>query len=199
MKNITTLLLAAGQSQRFPGNKMTAIVDNQQTLIQQSLKLYHKLSNSLLVVLRPNDLEIKQLLTREHVAWIECQNASQGMGASIVCGIQASLASDACLIALADMPAVQSKTVEALAHQLKHGAIMTAPYYKNRKGHPVGFGKTMQDELMNISPRQGAKSILLKFDLLIDKMNVHDPNIHLDIDTQHDLKVFVNNHLKKSS
>ena len=112
------------------------------------------------------------------------------MGASLVCALEQNQDAAGWLIALGDMPGVQTTTIAALANELKNelrnGAAIVVPYYKGERGNPVGFGRRHLPELLTLGGDQGARSLLKPHPLT--KVEVNDPGIHYDIDTAADLQ-----------
>ena len=109
------------------------------------------------------------------------------MGASIRCGIQALIESDAWLIACADMPLIKQSTVATILTKIRSGSQLVAPEYNGKLGHPVGFGKTNQEELLNLPNEHGAKSILENHADLLHIIKVDDHGITADVDNKNDL------------
>ena len=52
------------------------------------------------------------------------------------------------VVALADMPALKSATIVAIAQKLESGMDLVAPTYQGERGHPVGFGKRYGPQLL---------------------------------------------------
>ncbi|AMP01761.1 mobA-like NTP transferase domain protein [Collimonas arenae] len=118
--------------------------------------------------------------------YVHCANADEGMAASLVCGLQHASDADGWVIALGDMPYVQSATIAALALALRRGADIAVPVYQGRRGNPVGFSRRHLPRLLTLRGDQGARGLLQS--LPVVEVVVGDPGIHLDIDTVSDIR-----------
>ncbi|MCI0505824.1 MAG: nucleotidyltransferase family protein [Gammaproteobacteria bacterium] len=191
-KNIIGILLAAGHSTRFGGNKLLQPlpVNHIPMAVQSALLLLEALPNGIAVI-RKDDQQLKSLLLETGIAVVENQNAHEGMSSSIRCGIesQKQLFSGAkgWVIALADMPYISATVIQQVANALREGALAAAPQFKNQRGHPVGFSYQLKDELLRLQGDAGAKTVLAKHHAKIRLINVSSNSILRDIDYPEDL------------
>lgn len=120
-----------------------------------------------LAVVRPRDHphqpQLHDLLQREGCELVICERAAVGMGASLACGIRASANSDAWIVALGDMPAIEPATISAVVQTLSAGHMTAAPAYRGQRGHPVGFSARCFSELLASDGDHGARAVLEKF------------------------------------
>jgi molybdenum cofactor cytidylyltransferase len=65
--------------------------------------------------------------------------------------------------------------------------VIAAPYFRARRGHPVGFAGRLQEELAALAGDAGAKSVLDAHAAQLVKVPVGDPGIVRDIDKPSDL------------
>jgi molybdenum cofactor cytidylyltransferase len=138
-----------------------------------------------IAVVRPGSSELKNLLQKENCQVVTCDNAAEGMGASLACAARAAGPRDGYLVALADMPYVRPSSIAAVRDALAAGAVLAAPYFRARRGHPVGIAGSFFQELLLMRGDAGAKSILEKN--AITRIPVGDPGVIRDIDTPGDL------------
>jgi len=117
-----------------------------------------------------------------------CDTAAHGMSESLKAGIQATSGAAGWVIALADMPMIQTTTILSVSQQLQKGASIVAPYFNGRRGHPVGFSAQHQSKLMSLAGDRGAWSILEHYPAQICKIDCNDPAIHIDVDTVADMQ-----------
>lgn len=136
-------------------------------------------------VVRPDDeasqRTLHSLLRDEGCALIVCEDAERGMGRSLATGVRATDSSGGWIVALADMPAVRTRTVAAVAEALASGALTAAPVCGERRGHPVGFAASLRHELLALDGDLGARAVLERHPpqpILVD-----DPGVLLDVDT----------------
>ena len=109
------------------------------------------------------------------------------MGASLACAARAAAHADAFVVALADMPFIRSSTIAAVRDALAAGAPLVAPYFRARRGHPVGISAKFRSELEALRGDEGAKKIVAANEASLVKIPVGDPGVLRDIDTPQDL------------
>jgi len=191
---IVGILLAAGKGMRFDPsgaqNKLLqTTIDGDTVVVAAATALLAVLPRVTAVVRRADDA-VAMELAKLGCQVVVCPDADQGMGASLVCALEQNQDAAGWLIALGDMPGVQTTTIAALADELKNelrnGAAIVVPYYKGERGNPVGFGRQHLPELLTLGGDQGARSLLKAHPLT--KVEVNDPGIHYDIDTAADLQ-----------
>jgi molybdenum cofactor cytidylyltransferase len=138
------------------------------------------------VVVRPGG---EGLFEGENV--VVCPNADEGMGTSLACAAREAArlfpAADGYLIALGDMPFVRRTTIAAVRDALAGGAALAAPYFRSRRGHPVGLAKRFYKDLSALSGDAGAKRLVDANHGTLVKIPVGDPGVIRDIDTPGDL------------
>jgi molybdenum cofactor cytidylyltransferase len=115
------------------------------------------------------------------------QKAERGMGASLAHGVAQARGADGWVVALADMPRIQPETVKSVISALQQGALIAAPVYKGERGHPVGFGAALRDELLALDGDQGARALLERHRDSVRLIDCDDPGILIDIDRKSDL------------
>ena len=189
MRGITGILLAAGSSRRFGSNKLHALLPNGTPLVLAAVRRLHRVLDTVIVVVHPRDETVPALLLAESVQVVVCQNTDAGMGASLAAGVAASDAARGWLIALADMPAIQVSTLQRVAQALDDGAVLVAPFYSGRRGHPVGLHSRFRDELLALSDDAGARSILARHVAVLTRLDVDDAGVLIDVDTPGDLEL----------
>jgi molybdenum cofactor cytidylyltransferase len=184
---IQGILLAAGHSRRYGGDKLLALLDSGVPVaVETARKLKQGGVDATLAVLRPAQMELAQRLQAEGVNPVFAPQAEAGMGHSLAAGIAASRDADGWVVALADMPAIQTGTIAAIATALRQGLPLVAPVWQGRRGHPVGFSAIFRDELLQLSGDQGARELLRHHaPKLLDS---NDPGILFDLDMPEDLR-----------
>ncbi len=117
--NIVGVLLAAGRGQRFDAsgerNKLLAPLADGHPVVEASARALLGALPQVVAVVRDGDDELAALLRELGCAVTPCPDAERGMAASLAHGLRHSPAhADAWIIALADMPFVQTATISAL-------------------------------------------------------------------------------------
>jgi len=83
------------------------------------------------------------------------------------------------------MPFVRPSSIAAVRAALEGGADLVAPYFRARRGHPVGIASRYKQELLALGGDEGAKALLARHEVL--KIPVGDPGVIRDIDRPEDL------------
>jgi molybdenum cofactor cytidylyltransferase len=188
---VVGILLAAGRGRRFDPlgqrNKLLQLLPGGEPVAVASARKLLAVLDTVIAVVPPDDGGVGALLAAAGCDVTVCPDADSGMAASLVHALRASLPyePDAWLVALGDMPYVESATLRKLADALAGGAPIAAPLMHGRRGNPVGFGRVHLDALLALSGDQGARRLLQTCP--VTEVAVEDPGIFRDIDTLTDL------------
>jgi molybdenum cofactor cytidylyltransferase len=186
--NVVAILLAAGSASRFGSDKLLHALPHEVPIaIQAARHLQAVVVGKVLVVVRPVADELARKLRAEGCEVVLCENAAEGMGASLACAVRAAGPADAYLVALGDMPFIRSSTIAAVRDALAEGALLVAPYFRARRGHPVGLAAKFRTALEALEGDEGAKKIISVNEKYLVKIPVGDPGVLRDIDTPADL------------
>ena len=186
--NVVAILLAAGSATRFGSDKLLhALPHDVPIAVQAARHLQAVFETRVLVVVRPEAKEISELFRKEGCEVVVCERAAEGMGASLACAVRAAGDAGGYLVALADMPFIRSSSIAAVRDALAGGAQLAAPYFRGRRGHPVGISAKFRAELESLRGDEGAKKILSAGASILVKVPVGDPGVIRDIDTPGDL------------
>jgi molybdenum cofactor cytidylyltransferase len=184
---IVGILLAAGRGSRFGGGKLMALLGDGTPVGVRAARTLAGAVDRALAVVRPGESELARLLAAEGLDVREFPGADEGMGASLAFGVAAAPEADGWLVALADMPWVRLETARAVAGLLGGGALVAAPSRGGRRGHPVGFGRSLISELLGLRGDRGAREILSRQADRVTLLDVDDDGILLDVDELQDL------------
>jgi len=183
------ILLAAGRGRRFDPcglhNKLLQVLPGGELVVVASARNMLAVLPKVVAVVRPGDDLVAAVLQALGCEILVAEDADSGMGASLLHAIRHTQDAGGWLIALGDMPHVQSSTIAALAAALAAGAAIAAPTYQGRRGNPVGFGRIHLPLLLALQGDQGARSILQQHPVL--EIDVADGGVVQDIDTRFDL------------
>jgi len=184
---ITGILLAAGDSSRFGSNKLLKVLSNGYTVgISAARNLSEQVDDLTVVVAKnddPTDLMFRSCAYRTVVA----ENSKLGMGNSLKSGIWANVDSFGWMVALADMPYIDGKVIESLVLEIRNGAKMCAPFCRGLRGHPVGFGKVLKEDLLCLGDASGASGLILKHRKKLVEIPTEDKGVLHDIDFPSDI------------
>ena len=185
--NVTGILLAAGSASRFGSDKLLHLLPHGVPIAVQAARHLISEIREVLAVVRPHSEALSQLLASEGCKVVICERADEGMGASLACAVRAAGAADGYLVALADMPFVRPTSIAAVRDALVTGARIAAPYFRARRGHPVGISGSFRAELEASGGDEGARRLLEAHESEVVKVPVGDPGIIRDIDKPADL------------
>ena len=185
--NIVGLLLAAGSATRFGSDKLQHSLPHGVSMAVQSARHLKSQVARVVAVVRPDSSALSKNLSAEGCEVVVCENAAEGMGASLACAVRAAGAADGYLVALADMPFVRPSSIAAVRDALAGGAPLAAPFWRARRGHPVGVAGEFVEELLSLRGDEGAKALLARNARRLVKIPVGDPGVIRDIDTPADL------------
>jgi molybdenum cofactor cytidylyltransferase len=181
------LLLAAGSASRFGSDKLRHPLPHGVAIaVQAARHLIAEVPRTVAVV-RPGAGDTARALEAEGCEVAVCAQAAEGMGASLACAVRAAGAAEGYLVALADMPFVRRSSIAAVREALEKGAPVVAPYFRTRRGHPVGFAGRLRGELEACAGDEGAKRVLEAHAAELVKVPVGDPGVVRDIDRPADL------------
>jgi len=187
VSRIVGILLAAGRGRRFGRHKLLAPLPNGEPVgIQAARRLIAGLPEALAVV-RVDDPPLARAVAALGLRVLAHPGADEGLGSSLAAGIAAAPRADGWLIALADMPWVRPGTHAAVAAALRAGATLAAPTYQGRRGHPVGFARLWQAELLALTGDRGARHLLEAAGSELSLVPTDDPGVLLDIDRPADV------------
>lgn len=181
------MLLAAGAATRFGSDKLQHALPHGVVIAVQAARHLRKEVDEVFAVVRPDSAGLAASLRSEGCAVVVCEDAAEGMGASLACAARAAGPADGYVIALADMPFVRPSSIAAVRSALAEGAALAAPYFRGRRGHPVGVAGAFQAALAALRGDEGARRLLDSHAAELRKIPVGDPGVIRDIDTPGDL------------
>jgi molybdenum cofactor cytidylyltransferase len=185
--NIVGLLLAAGTATRFGSDKLQHNLPHGVAIAVQAARHLQSAVSRLVAVVRPGSDLLADTLKQENCEIVVCPNAAEGMGASLACAVRAAGRANGYLVALGDMPFVRPSSISAVRDALAGGAALAAPFWRARRGHPVGIAAEFFDQLIALRGDEGAKALLAANSGRLLKIPVGDPGVIRDIDTPADL------------
>jgi molybdenum cofactor cytidylyltransferase len=185
--NIVGLLLAAGSATRFGSDKLSHRLPHGVPIAVQAARHLHSVIPLIHAVVKPGTDDLAARLKDEGCQIVVCENAAEGMGVSLACAVRAAGRADGYLVALADMPFVRTASIAAVRDALAAGAPLAAPYWRARRGHPVGISGRFYEQLLASNGDDGAKQLLRDNEGKLLKIPVGDPGVIRDIDTPGDL------------
>ena len=188
LKNIAAILLAAGSGSRFGGEKLLHPLEDGVAIAAHAARSLLAVTPDVIAVVRWGDFPLYEMLEQEGCQVTMFQGAARGMGASLAHGVGEARGADGWVIALADMPRISAGTVRKVFAALEEGDLIVAPARKGERGHPVGFGAALRNELLALDGDQGARAVVERHRDKVRLVECDDPGIFYDVDRKSDLK-----------
>jgi molybdenum cofactor cytidylyltransferase len=192
IKNIVTLILAAGESKRMGKAKLLLPYKNRTIIEDVVHNCLASKSDKVIVVLGGHREKIIPMIEHLPVSVVYNPDYKKGMLSSIQCGIR-SLPADtrAIVITLSDQPGIPGDVIDLLIKsykKTKKGILL--PVFSQRRGHPILIDFKYREEILNLSPNTGLRGLVHAHPEDILEVPVDCPNILKDIDTPEDYKRF---------
>jgi len=191
MSGPVVVVLAAGRGSRFRGleHKLAQSL-GASTVLGTTLSqvLASRLPIVVVATAALADIARCSVATRDIVVLPDDGTTGQrplGMGYSIACGVSARPDASGWLILPGDMPLVKPQTLQAVASDLRHHAVVYAQHHGLR-GHPVGFSAELYSELAALGGDDGARRLVARYPA--HGVEVDDSGVLIDIDTEADLE-----------
>jgi molybdenum cofactor cytidylyltransferase len=187
------IILAAGASTRM-GTPKQLLAYRGCTLIRHMAEVaIASVCQPVAVVLGAYAERITPEVSQLPVQIVENQQWAEGMSSSIRVGLEAQLAMNqnlgAVAIALCDQPFVSSQTLDRIVEAYySTGKPIIASEYVGTLGVPVLFSRTLFSELMALKSNEGAKQLIKKH--IPEVFSVPFPEGSIDIDTPEDYEEF---------
>lgn len=188
-RTVGLMILAAGASTRM-GTPKQLLTYRGCTLIRHMAEVaIASVCQPIAIVLGANGERIKPEISQLPLQIVENQQWQEGMSSSIQVGLEALLAVnqhlDAVAIALCDQPFVSPQTLNQLVEAYHFtGKPIIASEYAGTFGVPALFSRTLFSELMNLKNTEGAKQLIKRH--IHEVFSIPFPNGAIDIDTPKD-------------
>lgn len=165
-KSVSIVMLAAGRSSRMKdqGHKLLARFDGMPLLRKSVLSAIGSDCQTVVVVIGAQHRVLQETIADLDVRVVENPGYVSGLASSIRVGMMATepFKPDGVLIALADMPAIETVHVDRLitAFREHRGACVIRAAANGRPGNPVIFPSTWFERLKGLSGDVGARALL---------------------------------------
>ena len=145
---------------------------------------------TIVVVLGHRAEEIHERLAHLPVRFAINDDAESEMGVSIALGAeQLPEEIESIFIALVDQPAVGSEVIKKLLEEKEmRSARLVVPVYEGRGGHPVLLDASFREELKNLDPERGLRSLFDAHSEEVLRVPVSSPYVARDMDEWEDYR-----------
>lgn len=184
----SAVLLAAGLSSRFGGEKLKADLCGE-TVLERSVKAVNLLTRS--ANIRQFKLVLPPGASFDQLPFnlvVHAPQHANGFANSLRAGLMAvDQASEGIFVFLADMPFVPQAAL--LKHMIKRfkatGADAARPVWQGQAGHPVLLGRKLFGKILELQGDIGAREILKDVNCI--HVPARDDSVIFDIDTKRNL------------
>jgi molybdenum cofactor cytidylyltransferase len=184
---IGAIVLAAGKSERM-GTPKALLTFRGKTFLEHILDAIPLSAvDRTIVVVGHHRREIESHV-RPNISLVFNPDYERGMVTSFQTGIRALPdGTDGALLFLVDHPIVDPATIESILPHTAPNRIVL-PVFEGRRGHPVFFGRLVLNEIIALSPDQGANIVVRKDPSRVIEVPVSSAGILADIDTPEDFQ-----------
>lgn len=188
---VVALVMAAGVSRRFGGDKRRARLTDGRTLLATTLTTVAWAYPRWWLVTRPgDDLEPGEAFDPARHRRLIADHARNGLGGSLGDAFRHLIVEEetaiAAAVVLADMPWLSATTCTRLQRHA-HAERIVIPCHQGKRGHPALFGRTFWPALAQLKEGDGARAIVKANREAVHLVDVDDEGIWRDIDTPQDL------------
>lgn len=180
---INLILLAAGNSKRFNGNKLLAIYKEKPMYMHIVDKVRNVNVDKIICVTQYQ--QIKEELSNVKINVVMNKNSDLGISSSIKLGINFDKNADGYMFMVCDQPFILEKTLNRLIDNFINGEKgIVCVGFGDKKGNPVIFSKKYINELLSLEGDTGGKIILKRH---LDDLKIVEINNEIelvDIDTK---------------
>ena len=191
---IAKVVLAAGQSSRFNGCKLTADIGFGKTMIEHAVNTLQALDDTpVYIVTGAWHKEVAQALAGyQSIELIENKQWSQGLGNSIATASQTVFKNksfDGILFMLADQVELKVAHLSELVTGFKRNPSRWCANYGERLGVPAIFPAVDLSKLTSLTSDKGAQQLLRSSSEVVNTISLSSASV--DIDTQKQLSNFI--------
>jgi molybdenum cofactor cytidylyltransferase len=184
---IGALLLAAGRSSRMGRNKLLMPIDGQPMVRKVAEMLLEARSlQEITVVLGHEAALVRAALDGLPVRFIETDRYAEGLSGSLKAGLESLPGDlDGVLVALGDMPLVDSATVDRLAAAFspQEGRAICAPVHGGKRGNPVLWDVGFIPEMLEITGDTGGRMLVERHAAQVCEVAGPSEGVLIDLDT----------------
>jgi molybdenum cofactor cytidylyltransferase len=191
IKWVSAILLGAGESKRMSRDKLM-LPWGEKTVLDHCLDvLLRSETREVVVVVRSRSEEFEERINahpafmRKKIKVVVNPDSSGGMSSSIRKGLESIHSkSEGVLIALGDQPLLKTTTINAIIHAFLHGKRKIAiPFYHNKRGNPVLFGRGYIRSLMRLRGDTGGRSVIETHAEEVVRVRTRSEAVIRDMDT----------------
>jgi molybdenum cofactor cytidylyltransferase len=190
---ISAILLAAGQSKRMGRLKQLMPLE-QSTIVEEAVdNLLGSAVDEVIVVVGYKAEDVMAAIAARPIKLVTNPDYEQGISTSIIAGLNMVQSKvQAVMIALGDLPLIDSQTINTLIEEFcNHDKGIAFPTYQGKKGHPVIFAIKYKGELLKLKGDVGAREVIKCHPDDVLEVEVASESVVADFDTTNDYQAYV--------
>ncbi len=192
-KKIAGVILAAGAGSRMGKTKQLLPFGDTTLLGQVIDNARASKLHEIIVVLGHKADKISQALDFSNTKIVRNKAYQKGQSTSLIKGLETiSPNCDAAMFILGDQPLVTADIINQLINAFEaENALITIPYFNNRRGNPVIIKKPLFQRLESLVADTGPRVLFGEFKNAILKVQIPDKAILIDVDTMDDYQKLI--------
>jgi molybdenum cofactor cytidylyltransferase len=194
MAEIWAIILAAGESKRMGSPKMLLPFKGFTMIENVIANVSGSKVDKIMVVLGACRDAIADLIRTKAVNYCYNENYKDGMLSSVVCGFRnIPIDHSAVLVFQGDQPLITPKVINSVIEvYISSGKGIVIPVYDSKRGHPILIDRKYSNEIQELSPDEGLRSLALKYPDDVLEVNTDDAGILRDFDSYDEYKNEIN-------
>jgi molybdenum cofactor cytidylyltransferase len=194
MAEIWAIILAAGESKRMGSPKMLLPFKGFTMIENVIANVSGSKVDKIMVVLGACRDAIADLIRTKAVNYCYNENYKDGMLSSVVCGFRnIPIDHSAILVFQGDQPLITPKVINSVIEvYISSGKGIVIPVYDSKRGHPILIDRKYSNEIQELSPDEGLRSLALKYPDDVLEVNTDDAGILRDFDSYDEYKNEIN-------
>ena len=182
---IAGLILAAGESRRM-GRDKALLTHNGRSFLETIINNLSAAGIEKVTVVLGHHAElIQRAVILAAVQVVINHNYPQGQTSSLQLGLAAAAADspEAVILCLVDHPAISAEVIVKLRERFEATRPpVLIPTHKGQRGHPIFISQALFPELLALTPKEAANTVIRKYRDATQFVEVADPGVLLDVD-----------------
>ena len=191
---VAAVVMAAGRSSRMGGaNKLLTEVGGLPMIARAVDAVLASRARPVTVVSGYDGARVRAAIGDRPVAIVDNPAFASGMASSLKAGILSlPVDIDGAIICLADMPLVNSQTLDRLiaAFNPVEGRAICVPTWDGKRGNPILWAKRFFPEIASLAGDVGARHLIGQYAELVAEVPMPDDSVLVDIDTPEALAIY---------
>ncbi len=192
MKQVSAILLAAGESRRMGGiNKLGIPIGGVPLLRRTAHSLIQSKLGEIVAVVGHEEEVARGFLDGLPLKIVANMRYREGQMSSVHCGLAAlSAPCEGVMIFLSDQPLLETADIDDLVNRFlsEPGISVLVPSYRGQRGNPIILSYRHRQDILSGERNLGCKHFIEKNPALVTGLEMENDHVVFDLDTPEDLK-----------